>query len=325
MLLEVRNLRTVFRTDRGELTAVDDVSFGLGEGEAIGVVGESGSGKSVTALSIMRLVSRPAGHIVGGQVLFEGHDLLQLDEDEMERIRGGRIAMIFQDPMSSLNPVLTIERQMTESLELHMGMTRKQARARAVEMLQLVGIPDAARRVDDYPHQFSGGMRQRVMIAIALSCSPRLLIADEPTTALDVTIQAQITDLVRRLREEFSTAIIWISHDLGVVAGLCDRAIVMYAGQIVEDAEIDEIFAEPRHPYTLGLLNSIPRLDRPVTAELIPIEGSPPDLVNPPAGCPFQPRCPFAVERSRHERPPLEEVRPGHRVACWVDVTKVPA
>ncbi|HUY74677.1 MAG TPA: ABC transporter ATP-binding protein [Candidatus Dormibacteraeota bacterium] len=324
MLLEVQHLRTEFRTDRGVLTAVDDVSFDLAEGEAIGVVGESGSGKSVTALSIMRLVSKPAGRIMSGRVLFEGQDLLQLDEAEMQKIRGAKIAMIFQDPMSSLNPILTIERQMTESLELHMGLNRKQARVRAVEMLQVVGISDADRRIDDYPHQFSGGMRQRVMIAIALSCSPRLLIADEPTTALDVTIQAQITDLVRRLRREFATSIIWISHDLGVVAGLCDRVMVMYAGQIVEDAGIDQIFAEPRHPYTLGLLNSIPRLDRPVTAELIPIEGSPPDLIDRPPGCPFQPRCPFAVERSHEERPPLEEVRPGHRVACWVDVTKVP-
>ena len=324
MLLEVQHLRTEFRTDRGVLTAVDDVSFDLAEGEAIGVVGESGSGKSVTALSIMRLVSKPAGRIMSGRVLFEGQDLLQLDEAEMQKIRGAKIAMIFQDPMSSLNPILTIERQMTESLELHMGLNRKQARVRAVEMLQVVGISDADRRIDDYPHQFSGGMRQRVMIAIALSCSPRLLIADEPTTALDVTIQAQITDLVRRLRREFATSIIWISHDLGVVAGLCDRVMVMYAGQIVEDAGIDQIFAEPRHPYTLGLLNSIPRLDRPVTAELIPIEGSPPDLIDRPPGCPFQPRCPFAVERSHEERPPLEEVRPGHRVACWADVTKVP-
>jgi len=324
VLLEVQHLRTEFRTDRGVLTAVDDVSFDLAEGEAIGVVGESGSGKSVTALSIMRLVSKPAGRIMSGRVLFEGQDLLQLDEAEMQKIRGAKIAMIFQDPMSSLNPILTIERQMTESLELHMGLNRKQARVRAVEMLQVVGISDADRRIDDYPHQFSGGMRQRVMIAIALSCSPRLLIADEPTTALDVTIQAQITDLVRRLRREFATSIIWISHDLGVVAGLCDRVMVMYAGQIVEDAGIDQIFAEPRHPYTLGLLNSIPRLDRPVTAELIPIEGSPPDLIDRPPGCPFQPRCPFAVERSHEERPPLEEVRPGHRVACWADVTKVP-
>jgi oligopeptide transport system ATP-binding protein len=323
VLLEVSNLTTEFGTERGVLTAVDDVSFDLAEGEAVGVVGESGSGKSVMALSIMRLVSRPAGRITSGRILFEGQDLLELDEAEMRKIRGGRIAMIFQDPMSSLNPVLTIERQMTESLELHLGLSRRQARTRAVEMLQLVGIPDAAHRVDDYPHQFSGGMRQRVMIAIALSCSPRLLIADEPTTALDVTIQAQITDLVRRLRKEFSTSIIWISHDLGVVAGLCDRTIVMYAGQVVEDAPIDDIFADPRHPYTLGLLNSIPRLDRPVTTELVPIEGSPPDLVNRPSGCPFQPRCPFAVARSLEERPPLEEIRPGHRVACWVDVTKV--
>ncbi len=325
MLLQVQHLTTEFVTDRGVAKAVDDVSFELAEGEALGVVGESGSGKSVTALSIMRLVSRPAGRITAGRVLFEGQDLLELDEDEMRKVRGSRIAMIFQDPMSSLNPVLTIERQMTETLELHEGLSRRQARVRAIEMLDLVGIPDATRRVDDHPHQFSGGMRQRVMIAIALSCSPRLLIADEPTTALDVTIQAQITDLVQRLRREFTTSIIWISHDLGVVAGLCDRAMVMYAGQVVEVAPVDDIFADPRHPYTLGLLNSIPRLDRPVTAELVPIEGSPPDLLNRPSGCPFQPRCTYSVAQSLEQRPPLEEVRPRHHVACWVDVTAVGA
>ncbi|MBJ7601801.1 MAG: ABC transporter ATP-binding protein [Candidatus Dormibacteraeota bacterium] len=322
MLLSVEHLTTEFATNRGVAKAVDDVSFELREGEALGVVGESGSGKSVTALSIMRLVARPAGRITSGCVRFNDENLLDLSEDEMRRVRGKQIAMIFQDPMSSLNPVLSIERQMTESLELHEGMTRRQARRRAIEMLELVGIPDAPNRVDDHPYQFSGGMRQRVMIAIALSCSPRLLIADEPTTALDVTIQAQITDLVQRLRSEFTTSIIWISHDLGVVAGLCDRALVMYAGQVIEDGTVDDIFADPRHPYTLGLLRSIPRLDRPVTAELVPIDGSPPDLVSPPVGCPFQPRCAYSVARSLEERPPLQEVLTGHKVACWVDITK---
>lgn len=320
MLLQVEHLATEFATDRGTARAVDNISFSLEEGEALGVVGESGSGKSVTALSIMRLVARPAGRIVAGRVMFEGENLLELTEDDMRRVRGGRIAMIFQDPMSSLNPVLSIERQMTETLELHKSMTRRQARVRAIEMLELVGIPDAVQRISDHPHQFSGGMRQRVMIAIALSCSPRLLIADEPTTALDVTIQAQIIDLVQRLRSEFSTSIIWISHDLGVVAGLCERALVMYGGQVVEDGPIDAIFEDPRHPYTLGLLSSIPRLDRPVSARLVPIEGSPPELVNRPPGCPFQPRCTFSVARSAEARPPLEEVAQRHRVACWVDV-----
>lgn len=273
MLLQVEHLVTEFATDRGTARAVDDVSFFLDEGEALGVVGESGSGKSVTALSIMRLVARPAGRIVAGRVMFEGENLLEITEGEIRRVRGGRIAMIFQDPMSSLNPVLSIERQMTETLELHKGMTRRRARLRAIEMLELVGIPDAAQRISDHPYQFSGGMRQRVMIANALSCSPKLLIADEPTTALDVTIQAQIIDLVQRLRSEFSTSIIWISHDLGVVAGLCDRALVMYGGQVVEEGPVDAIFEDARHPYTLGLLSSIPRLDRAVTAQLVACTG----------------------------------------------------
>jgi oligopeptide transport system ATP-binding protein len=318
LLLQVRGLTTEFRTDRGVLHAVDDVSFEVAEGEALGVVGESGSGKSVTALSIMRLVARPAGRVVRGQVLFEGEDLLTLSEGQMRSVRGSRIAMIFQDPMSSLNPVLTIERQITESLEQHEAMGRRQARTRAVELLEMVGIPDPQRRLEDYPHQFSGGMRQRVMIAIALSCSPRLLIADEPTTALDVTIQAQIIDLVQRLRQDLGTSIIWISHDLGVVAGLCDRALVMYAGHVVEEAPVDRIFESPRHPYTLGLLRSIPRLDRPATTKLVPIEGLPPNVINRPSGCPFRPRCGYAVERCSTEMPPLDAVEAGHRTACWM-------
>jgi oligopeptide transport system ATP-binding protein len=319
LLLEVRNLTTEFHTEHGVLTAVDDVSFSVAEGEAVGMVGESGSGKSVTALSLMRLVGPPAGRIRSGQVLFEGSDLLQLSDREVRRVRGGRIAMIFQDPMSSLNPVLTVERQITETLEAHLDMTRQEARRRAIELLELVGIPEASRRVDDYPHQFSGGMRQRVMIAIALSCSPRLLIADEPTTALDVTIQAQIIDLVQRLRRELGTATVWISHDLGVIAGLCDRALVMYAGRVVESGTVDELFADPRHPYTLGLLGSIPRLDQPATRHLTPIEGAPPDLVHRPAGCPFQPRCGFAVAKCA-EKPDLMPKAAEHLAACWVDV-----
>jgi oligopeptide transport system ATP-binding protein len=318
VLLQVRNLTTEFRTDRGVLRAVDSVSLDVAEGEALGVVGESGSGKSVTALSIMRLVGQPAGRVVAGQVIFEGEDLLTLPESRMRSIRGGRIAMIFQDPMSSLNPVLTVERQITESLEQHLLMGRSEARKRAVELLEMVGISDPAHRLDDYPHQFSGGMRQRVMIAIALSCSPRLLIADEPTTALDVTIQAQIIDLVQRLRQELGTSILWISHDLGVIAGLCDRAMVMYAGRVVEEGPVDRIFEDPRHPYTLGLLRSIPRLDLPATKELIAIEGSPPDQINRPDGCPFQPRCPYAIERCLTDMPPLDPVDAGHRAACWV-------
>jgi oligopeptide transport system ATP-binding protein len=236
----------------------------------------------------------------------------------MRSVRGSRIAMIFQDPMSSLNPVLTIERQITESLEQHEAMGRREARTRAVELLEMVGIPDPHRRLEDYPHQFSGGMRQRVMIAIALSCSPRLLIADEPTTALDVTIQAQIIDLVQRLRQDLGTSIIWISHDLGVVAGLCDRALVMYAGHVVEQAPVDRIFESPRHPYTLGLLRSIPRLDRPATTKLVPIDGLPPNVINRPSGCPFRPRCGYAVERCFTEMPPLDAVEAGHRTACWM-------
>lgn len=323
MFLEVENLVTEFSTDRGVARVLDGVSFGLEAGEALGVVGESGSGKSVTALSIMQLVPQPAGQIRGGHVWFDGEDLVTLKPDRMQRIRGGQIAMVFQDPMSSLNPVLTIDTQMSEMIQFHLHLTRRQARNRAVEMLQVVGIPDAADRIRDYPHQFSGGMRQRVMIAMALSCSPRLLIADEPTTALDVTIQAQITDLMRRLRREMSTSIIWISHDLGVIAGLCDRAIVMYAGQVVEEGQVDDLFNDTRHPYTLGLLDSIPRLDRPVSRTLRVIEGSPPDLTERPPGCPFQPRCTYSVAQSLEAQPKLRTVGDKHRVACWVDVPKV--
>jgi oligopeptide transport system ATP-binding protein len=320
-LLAVNNLRTQFFTQDGVVKAVNGVSFTLKEGEALGLVGESGCGKSVTALSLMRLIARPPGRIVSGEVLFQGRDLLKLKEDDMRKVRGNDIAMIFQDPMTSLNPVLTIGRQIGEALELHKAMDRSASRKRTIELLELVGIPAARSRVDDYPHQFSGGMRQRVMIAMALSCEPKLLIADEPTTALDVTIQAQILELIKRLREELGMAIVMITHDLGVVAGIADRINVMYAGYIVETGTVDEIFHHPRHPYTLGLLKSIPRLDEPRKEQLVPIEGLPPDLVDPPPGCAFQPRCPYTTERCMSENPGLESVVPGHRIACWVDVT----
>ncbi|MCS7207879.1 MAG: ABC transporter ATP-binding protein [Dehalococcoidia bacterium] len=317
-LLEVKNLRTYFFTQDGIVKAVDGVSYDLQEGETVGLVGESGSGKSVSALSILRLVASPPGRIVGGEVWFEGQDLLKLDEEEMRHIRGNRIAMVFQEPMTSLNPVLTIGRQITEALELHKKMDKKAARARAIELLKMVGIPDAERRIDDYPHQFSGGMRQRVMIAMALSCDPKLLIADEPTTALDVTIQAQILELIKRLCRQFGTAVILITHNLGVVARYADRVNIMYAGRIVERGTARDIYKNPKHPYTVGLLKSVPRLDEPRKERLNPIEGMPPDLINLPPGCPFQPRCPYAIDRCTKEYPPYVTVGDGHISACWV-------
>jgi len=321
-LLQVRNLRTQFFTQDGVVQAVNDVSFEVNEGETLGIVGESGCGKSVTMLSIMRLIPQPPGKIVGGQVLFEGKDLLKLSDDDMRRVRGNRIAMIFQDPMTSLNPVLTIGQQISEAVVLHLKLNRKQARKRTIELLEMVGISDAAARVDDYPHQFSGGMRQRVMIAMGLSCNPNLLIADEPTTALDVTIQAQIVDLVKNLKNEFRMAVIWITHDLGVVAGLADRVIVMYAGFIIEKSSVKELYRDPRMPYTLGLLRSIPRLDETRQTRLTPIQGLPPDLIKLPAGCPFSPRCPFVIDRCLSERPLLAQAgTEQHLAACWVDVT----
>ncbi len=319
-LLEVKDLKTYFYTQDGVVKAVDGVSYDVSEGEALGIVGESGCGKSVSALSIMRLIPQPPGKIVGGEILFDGTNLLDLDDDEMRKLRGNKIAMIFQDPMTSLNPVLTINRQISEALELHMGMNKEQARKRTIEMLQLVGIPSAADRVDDYPHQFSGGMRQRVMIAMALACNPKIIIADEPTTALDVTIQAQIIDLVKQLRKNLGTAVIWITHDLGVVAGLCDKVSVMYAGHVVESAPVRELYGNPSHPYTLGLLKSIPRLDEQRKAKLVPIDGLPPDLIDPPDACDFQPRCVYAKDICQRERPPLRDVGPNHKIACWVDV-----
>ncbi|BAC92064.1 ABC transporter ATP-binding protein [Gloeobacter violaceus] len=317
-LLSVRNLQTSFFTREGEVRSVDDVSFDLEAGQTLGIVGESGSGKSVTSLSIMRLIPTPPGRIKGGQVFFDGQDLLRLSDREMRAIRGKRIAMIFQDPMSSLNPFLRIARQLTEISELHLGLDRRAARRRAIEMLELVGIPDAARRIDDYPHQFSGGMRQRVMIAMALSCDPQLLIADEPTTALDVTIQAQILELIKDLRNRLGTAVILITHDLGVVAGMADRVAVMYAGKIVESAPTDSLFARPAHPYTQGLLRSMPDPLQEV-AELYQIPGLPPDMTCLPPGCAFAPRCPHAAELCAQ---PPETVAVGatHRSACWLNV-----
>src|SRR5581483_10212241 len=282
--------------------------FSLEEGETLGLVGESGSGKSVSMLTVMRLIPMPPGRIPSGEVIFQGQDLLKLSNEEMRQIRGNKIAMVFQDPMTSLNPVLTIGTQITEALELHLGMSRDKARKRAVELLKMVNIPEAERRLDDYPHQFSGGMRQRVMIAMGLSCSPQLLIADEPTTALDVTIQAQIIDIVKRLKNELGMAIIWITHDLGVIAGLADRINVMYSSYIVETAGVKEVFANPLHPYTVGLLGSIPRLDQGKRDKLTPIEGLPPDLVNLPVGCPFYDRCKFRTQKCLEENPPLLSV-----------------
>ena len=317
VLMDVKNLVTRFYTQEGTVYAVNNVSYKLNEGETLGVVGESGSGKSVHALSIMRLIPSPPGKVENGEVIFQGRDLLKLSGDEMRLVRGAEIAMIFQDPMTSLNPVLTIGTQITEALKLHMGMNNKQADERAAELLTMVGIPDASKRLKAYPHQFSGGMRQRVMIAMALSCNPKLLIADEPTTALDVTIQAQILDLLKRLKEELGMAVLLITHDLGVVAGFVDRLAVMYAGEVVETGTAEDVLDNPFHPYTLGLLRSLPRLDRPRQSALTPIEGSPPDLSSDIVGVPFRPRCPFAVERCAVEDAPLQLVAPNHWAACW--------
>ncbi len=319
VILEVDDLRTEFHTEEGVVHAVNGISYSLHEGETLGIVGESGCGKSVSVLSIMRLLASPPAEI-RGSVRFKGTDLLQLPEAEMRKIRGAQIGMVFQDPLTSLNPVLTIGYQMIEPLQLHLGMGKAEARERAVELLEMVGIPAARNRLDDYPHQFSGGMRQRVMIAMALACNPALLIADEPTTALDVTIQAQIVDLMKQLRDEIGMTLIWITHDLGVVAGLVDRVIVMYAGFIVEDAPVDDLYDNPRHPYTKALLRSLPRMDGSPGEKLETIEGLPPDLVALPPGCPFAARCKYAKPICREQRPPLEEIAPGRRLACWVDV-----
>lgn len=323
-LLEVKGLRTQFFTQDGVVNAVNGISYTLDEGETLGIVGESGCGKSVGVMSLIKLIPNPPGKIVGGEVLFGDEDLLKMSDSEIRAVRGNRIGMIFQDPMTSLNPVLTIGRQIGEALQLHMGMNKAQAKARSIELLELVGIPSAAERIDNYPHQFSGGMRQRVMIAMGLSCNPELLIADEPTTALDVTIQAQIIDLVKKLRDELGMAIIWITHDLGVVAGLADRVIVMYAGMIVEEADVKELYSHPKHPYTLGLLGSLPRLDQVSGTKLDSIDGLPPDLIALPQGCPFYARCKYRIDKCATENPVLENVGVGHRAACWIDVDKDP-
>jgi oligopeptide transport system ATP-binding protein len=316
-LLEVRNLRTSFFGRGEEVRAVDDVSFSLKTGETLGLVGESGCGKSVTALSILRLVPEPQGKILGGEVWLDGVDLLSLPDEGIRAVRGSQIGMIFQEPMTSLNPVLSIGRQLTETLEIHLGMTKHAAKDRAAELLNMVGIPDATSRLLDYPHQLSGGQRQRVMIAIALSCDPKLIIADEATTALDVTIQAQILELLARLTDDLGTALMIITHNLGVVARYADRVNVMYAGKIRESGSADEIYDTPRHPYTVGLLDSVPRLDRPKGSRLKSIEGEIPDLANLPTGCAYRPRCTYAVDRCAAENPPLAKVGDSHASACW--------
>ena len=319
-ILDVQGLETVFKTSDGTVHAVNGVSFGLKEGETLGVVGESGCGKSVTMLSVLGLIPSLPGKVAAGKAVFMGRDLLKMSVDEIRHVRGAQIGMVFQDPMTSLNPVLTIGRQLTEALILHLGMTQAQANTRATELLEMVGIPNARERLSDYPHQFSGGMRQRVMIAMALSCSPQILIADEPTTALDVTIQAQIMDLVKRLREELGMAIIWITHDLGVVAGLVQRVVVMYGGLIIEGGPVEDVYANPQHPYTIGLLGSLPRVDEMEHERLTSIQGLPPILYEKPNACPFAPRCKYVIEKCWNENPALEETDTEHFVACWVDV-----
>lgn len=316
-LLEVKNLRTHFFTMDGVVKAVDGVSYDLEAGETLGLVGESGCGKSVSALSVMRLIPDPPGKIIEGEIFLEGEDILKVGMEDMREIRGAKIAMVFQEPMTSLNPVLTVERQLTETLELHMGMSKRESRNESVNLLARVGIPDPETRVKQYPHQFSGGMRQRVMIAIALSCNPKLIIADEPTTALDVTIQAQILDLMKALTTEFGVALIIITHNLGVVARYADRVNIMYAGKVIERGTAAEIYANPRHPYTVGLLRSVPRLDLPRRAKLDPIQGQPPDLINLPPGCAFRERCRWAIDKCATDTPELMDTGEGHLSACW--------
>ena len=318
-VLQVQDLTTRFNTLDGTVHAVNGVSFELGEGEFVAVVGESGSGKSVSMMSLLRLIPMPPGEITDGAVHFEGADLLDIDIADLRKVRGGRIGFIFQDPMTSLNPVITIGDQITESLKLHTDLKNSARNDRATELLELVGIADARQRLKAYPHELSGGMRQRVMIAMALACSPKVIIADEPTTALDVTIQAQIIEIVRDLREQLGTALIWITHDLGVVAGLADRVLVMYGGRIVEEAKVHDLYAHPKHPYSIGLLESVPRLDQK-GQELYSIEGQPPSLYKNPTSCSFAPRCPYAFDRCRNEMPELELLASGQSVACFYDV-----
>ena len=318
-ILNVQGLETQFRTREGTVHAVNGVSFSLKEGETLGIVGESGCGKSVTVMSMLRLIPSPPGKVVAGSAMYQGKDLLKATDEEIRHIRGSQISMVFQDPMTSFNPVLTIGRQVAEPLEIHSAVSRQQAYDRAAEMLSMVGIPNAKDRLNDYPHQFSGGMRQRVMIAMSLICTPQILIADEPTTALDVTIQAQIVDLVKRLRDELGMAIIWITHDLGIIAGLADRVAVMYGGFIIEHAPVKELYTNPTHPYTMGLLGSLPRLDGSGRQRLTSIEGIPPVLLEAPHFCPFAPRCKYAVDRCWNENPGDFNVGPDHTAACWVD------
>ncbi|MBA2663750.1 MAG: ABC transporter ATP-binding protein [Bradymonadaceae bacterium] len=316
-VLEVRDLKTYFHVEGSVVRAVDGVSFQVKRGECLGVVGESGSGKSVCQISVLGLIPSPPGKNEGGQVIFGGKDLLKASSGELRKIRGNRISMIWQDPMSSLNPFLRVSRQLIEPLQIHQNMGKEQAREKAIKMLEKVGIPGPRERFDQYPHQFSGGMRQRVMIAMALLCEPELLIADEPTTALDVTIQAQILELIKDLRKDFGTSVVMITHDLGVVAGMADRVIVMYAGKIMEEANAVDLFRRPAHPYTVGLLRSVPRLDLGASGRLIPIDGRPPDVSKPIPGCPFAPRCRWAESRCHTEFPPLADLGPGHSSYCW--------
>jgi len=318
-ILEVKNLETNFKTDEGTIHAVNGIDFDLMEGETLGIVGESGCGKSVSMLSLLQLIPSPPGKIINGEAEFFGHDLLAMDEDEIRHIRGAQISMIFQDPMTSFNPVLTMESQITEPLKIHMNASKEEAHDRAVEILTMTGIPNVEERINDYPYQFSGGMRQRAMIAMALICSPKILIADEPTTALDVTIQAQIIDLVKQLREEISMTIIWITHDLGIIAGIAQRVLVMYAGYIVEEGSVKEIYSKPQHPYTIGLMGSLPKLTSDKKEKLVSIDGLPPVLLEKPDHCPFAPRCTYAFDRCWNENPSLMEVGKKHRAACWVN------
>jgi oligopeptide transport system ATP-binding protein len=319
LILQVRDLETRFYTPEGIVHAVNGVSFDLHEGETIGVVGESGCGKSVTMMSVLRLIPDPPGKVEKGEALFEGYDLLKIPDRQIRDVRGAKISMIFQDPITCLNPVYTIGNQVAEPLIRHMGLSKEASQDRAVELLELVGIPEARQRLNDYPHQFSGGMRQRVMIAMALACNPKVLIADEPTTALDVTIQAQIVELVRQLRDTLGMAVIWITHDLGIVAGMAQRVLVMYGGFVIEEVRVDDLYTHPQHPYTIGLLASLPRLDRASRkSKLNVIAGTPPLLFQRPQSCPFRPRCTYAIEQCG-QNPPLVDLSSGHWVACWVD------
>jgi len=322
-VLEVKDLRTYFYTKEGVVKAVDGLSYYVKKGECVGIVGESACGKSVSAMSVLRLIPYPPGIIVGGEIVFKGEDLLQASEERMRDIRGNQIAMVFQEPTTSLNPVLTIGRQISESLELHLEMDKQAARAESIRLLKLVGIPDPEQRIKDHPHQFSGGMQQRIMIAMALSCNPELLIADEPTTSLDVTVQAQLLEIIANLRSEYDTAVIIITHNLGVVARYVDRVNVMYAGNLVETGPTDVIYADPKHPYTLGLLASVPRLDSPRKETLRVIQGLPPNMAQLPKGCSFAPRCDYAMDRCREERPALKEVGQDHYRACFYDASKL--